>query len=154
MKYVPGVPRPDDLSRTHALVQSFLALSERMRRHYGARVAEFELTPTQAHLMRELASGPRPMGELADRLACDASNVTGLTDRLETRGLVERRPSPGDRRVKVLALTDEGKRVQQALWERLMTDSPVTAGLTREQQATLQSMLQQAADQESTGGSG
>src|SRR3712207_2309111 len=114
-----------------------------MRRHYAARVAEFDLTPTQAHLMREIAAGPRPMGELADRLSCDASNVTGLTDRLEARGLVERRPSPGDRRVKVVALTTEGERVQRAVWERLMTDSPVTAGLTREQQGTLLSMLQQ-----------
>jgi DNA-binding MarR family transcriptional regulator len=145
MKYVPTVARKDDLARTHALVQSFLALSERMRRHYAARVSEFDLTPTQAHLMRELAPGPRPMGELAGRLACDASHVTGLTDRLETRGLVERRPAPGDRRVKVIALTDEGERVQRALWERLMTDSPVTAGLTREQQQTLLSMLEQVA---------
>jgi DNA-binding MarR family transcriptional regulator len=146
------VPGQDDLSRTHALVQSFLALSERMRRHYAARVAEFDLTPTQAHLMRELAPGPSPMGELADRLACDASNVTGLTDRLETRGLVERRASPGDRRVKVIALTGEGERVQRALWERLMTDSPVTAGLTREQQRALLSMLQQVAGQDATSG--
>jgi len=133
----------DELARTHALVQSFLALSERMRRHYAARVEEFQLTPPQAHLLRELAPGPRPMGELAGRLSCDASNVTGLADRLESRGLVERGPSPGDRRVKVLTLTDEGQRVQRALWERLMTDSPVTTGLSRQQQQLLLSMLQQ-----------
>lgn len=41
---------------------------------------------------------------------------------------------PGDRRVKVLALTNEGERVQRALWERLMTDSPVAAGLDQEDQ--------------------
>ncbi len=144
----------DELTRTHALVQAFLALSERMRRHYADRVAEFDLTPTQAHLMRELAAGPRPMGELAGRLACDASNVTGLTDRLESRGLVGRRPAPGDRRVKVLALTEEGERVQRALWERLMTGSPVTAGLTREQQRALLSTLQQLAGDDATGSGG
>jgi len=44
----------DELARTHALVQAFLQLSERMRRHYADRVAEFDLTPTQAHLLREL----------------------------------------------------------------------------------------------------
>jgi hypothetical protein len=96
LKYARPVPGQSDLSRTHELVQSFLALSDRMRRHYAARVAEFELTPTQAHVMRELAPGPRPMGELAERLACAASKITGLTDRLEARGLVERRASPGD----------------------------------------------------------
>lgn len=141
----------DDLARTHALVQSFLALSERMRRHYAARVEEFDLTPPQAHLLRALSPGPRPMGELAGRLACDASNVTGLTDRLEARGLVERRASPGDRRVKVLALTDEGQRVQRALWERLMTDSPVTVGLAPEQQRSLLATLQQLAGDEPGG---
>ncbi len=132
----------DELVRTHSLVQAVLALSERMRRHYAARVEEFDLTSTQAHLMRELAPGPCPMGELAGRLACDASNVTGLTDRLEARGLVERRASPGDRRVKVLALTDEGERVQGALWRRLMTDSPVAAGLDRDDQQALLALLE------------
>jgi DNA-binding MarR family transcriptional regulator len=146
------MPTKDDLARTHALVQAFLALSEQMRRHYGARVAEFDLTPPLAHLMRELAPGPRPMGELAERLACDASNVTGLTDRLESRGLAERQPSPSDRRVKVVALTEEGERVQRALWERLMTDSPVTAGLSREQQRALLSLLHQATGGEAAGG--
>lgn len=135
----------DDLTRTHALVQSFLAVSERMRRHYAARVEELDLTPPQAHLLRELAPGPRPMGELAGRLACDASNVTGLTDRLETRGLVERRAAPGDRRVKVLALTDEGERVQRELWERLMTGSPLVDGLTRTQQRELHALLERVA---------
>ena len=139
---------PDDLARTHALVQAVLGLSERMRRHYAARVEEFALTPPQAHLLRELAPGPRPMGELAGRLACDASNVTGLTDRLEARGLVERRAAPGDRRVKVLALTDEGERVQRALWERLMAESPVTAGLDRADQRVLLGLLQRVAGDE------
>jgi hypothetical protein len=117
----------EDLARTHALVQSFLALSERMRRHYSARVEEFELTPPQAHLLRELAPGPRPMGELAGRLACDASNVTGLTDRLEARawssaGRLRGPTGQGARAHR------RGQRVQRALWERLMTDSPVTTG--------------------------
>jgi len=142
------MPAQDDLARTHALVQAVLALSERMRRHYAARVDEFDLTSTQAHLLRELAPAPRPMGELAGRLACDASNVTGLTDRLEARGLVERRAAPGDRRVKVLALTNEGERVQRALWERLMTDSPVAAGLDHQDQRVLLGLLQRVVDGE------
>lgn len=132
----------DDLTRTFALVQAVLALSDRMRRHYATRVEELDLTPPQAHLLRELAPGPRPMGELAGRLGCDASNVTGLTDRLEARGLLERRAAPGDRRKKVLALTQEGERLQAALWERLMTDSPVAAGLDVQEQEVLLGLLQ------------
>src|SRR5579872_208303 len=46
------------------------------------------LTFSQAHLLRMLApEAPMPMHELAARLVCDASNVTGLADRLEARGL-------------------------------------------------------------------
>jgi hypothetical protein len=45
---------------------------------------------------------PRPMGELTTALVCECSNLTGIVDRLESRGLVERRSSPTDRRVRVL----------------------------------------------------
>ncbi len=56
---------------------------------------------------------PIPMGELARMLACDNSNVTGIIDRLEERGLVERRAAKRDRRVKLVALTREGKRLKE-----------------------------------------
>ena len=44
------------------------------------------------------------MSSLAELLVCDASNITGIADRLEARGLVERRSVGADRRVKTLAL--------------------------------------------------
>ena len=52
---------------------------------------EFDLAPQQGMALRALHE-PRPMGELAKFLACDNSNVTGIVDRLEERGLVTRRP--------------------------------------------------------------
>ena len=51
------------------------------------------------------------MGQVAQTLACDASNVTGLVNRLESRGLVRRPASAEDRRVKVLDLTPAGARL-------------------------------------------
>jgi DNA-binding MarR family transcriptional regulator len=48
------------------------------------------------------------MRQLAARLRCDASHVTGIVDGLERRGLVERWPAPDDRRVKHLMPTEEG----------------------------------------------
>jgi MarR family transcriptional regulator, organic hydroperoxide resistance regulator len=51
---------------------------------------------------------PRPMGVIAEIMHCDASQMTLLVDRLEERGLVERRSMPKDRRVKTIALTPEG----------------------------------------------
>jgi DNA-binding MarR family transcriptional regulator len=75
------------------------------------------LSTAQLDVLRRLRHhGPTPMRRLAERLNCEASNLTGLVDRLEIRGLVERRPDPGDRRVRLLALTDEGNRVSQASW--------------------------------------
>ena len=137
------MPSAAELRRTQATVEAFLGVSERMRQHFSARVAEFDLSPAQAHLLRELVGGPRPMGELAGRLHCDASNVTGLADRLEDRGLVERRPAPGDRRVKVLVLTDAGERLHRSLFERLMTDPPLARGLSPRDQVELLRLLQQ-----------
>jgi len=63
------------------------------------------------------------MGRLAETMACDASNVTGLVDRLESRGLVRRQPSNADRRSKVLDLTPAGARLRAVLLER-MTEPP------------------------------
>ena len=69
--------------------------------------AEFELSPMQAHVLRLLEpEQPLPMRTLARKLCCDASNVTGIVDRLEERGLVRRDAAPGDRRVKMLVVTE------------------------------------------------
>ena len=54
------------------------------------------------------ANEPLPMRMLSDTFMCDASNVTGLADRLEARGLIKRQDHPTDRRIKLIALTTEG----------------------------------------------
>ena len=99
--------------------------------------AELELSPAQCHVLHLLEpERPLPMGRLARTLACDASNVTGLVDRLESRGLVRRRPSPEDRRVKVLILTPSGARLRTLLVQRMASPPPALERLSaREQQA-------------------
>src|ERR1051326_2302152 len=68
--------------------------------------SEFDLSPAQCHVLHLMEPGhAMPMGRIAEGLACDASNVTGLVDRLESRGMVRRRPSAGERRGKGLELT-------------------------------------------------
>src|SRR5712691_8636514 len=91
------------------LVQFFFA----QRAHLPSLAAELQLSPAQCHVLHLIEPGkPIPMGRLAETLACDASNVTGLVDRLESRGLVRRQPSSADRRVKVLDLTPAGTRLR------------------------------------------
>lgn len=99
-------------------------------RHFPAIAAEFELSPVQVHVMRALGESPLPMSSLAGFLGCDASNVTGLVDRLEGRGLVERQSAQHDRRVKLLVLTQAGEDLRKRLLARLMVPPPSIAALS------------------------
>lgn len=75
-----------------------------------ARVsARHDLTAAQARLLCVLTEGPRAMGELAAILGVEKAAMTGLTDRVERRGLVQRTAVPGDRRACHIALTASGE---------------------------------------------
>jgi DNA-binding MarR family transcriptional regulator len=96
------------------------------------------LTPGHMKSLLELdGENGVPMGELAAVLACDASNATWLVDRLEERGLVERRPFPGDRRVKAVVLTPEGVKTKQLLIDRMGTPPDELVALDRADLETL-----------------
>src|SRR2546426_1603261 len=76
------------------------------------------LTPGHMKLLMQLEQGSgRAMGSLAQSFQCDASTMTWLVDRLEERGLVERRMLPADRRVKAVVLTPLGVRTKDELLE-------------------------------------
>ncbi len=117
------------------------------RRRFLIAASELELHPAQAGALLHLAS-PLPMHELADLLVCDNSNVTGLVDRLEGRGLVARQASADDRRVKHVVLTAAGRRLRDRLLERV---AQPPAGLTRlsaADQRQLRGLLQQVLDED------
>ncbi len=96
----------------------FLTLFGHHRRRFLIAAAEFDLHPAQAGALLNLAE-PLPMHALASLLVCDSSNVTGIVDRLEARGLVARHPSPEDRRVKHVVLTPAGRRLRARLLQRI-----------------------------------
>lgn len=73
-----------------------------------------DLTPPLAMTLR-LLDEPRSMRYLADAHHCDASNITGIVDRLEKRGLVERRADPADRRVTLIGRTNDGDEMRSRL---------------------------------------
>jgi DNA-binding MarR family transcriptional regulator len=106
---------------------------------------ELGLAPMQLHALRAIEPGAElPMSSLAGKLFCDASNVTGIVDRLQARGLIERRPAAHDRRVKLLALTEEGERVRDAAWRQLSQPPPEIAALSLDQQRALRDALRAA----------
>src|SRR5882672_571553 len=121
------------------------------REHLPSAGADSDLSPIQCHVLHLIEPGrPLPMSRLADTLSCDASNVTGLVDRLESRGLVRRQPSPQDRRVKVLHLTPTGTRLRAQLLRRMAGRSRPLARLSLDQQRTLVKILEALVDEEST----
>ena len=109
-----------------------------------ALAAEFELSPAQCHVLHLLEPGhPIPMGHLAETLACDASNVTGLVDRLEAKGLIRRHPSAEDRRLKVLELTPAGIRLRTVVLERMTNPPESLKRLSRGEQESLVKILRE-----------
>jgi MarR family transcriptional regulator, organic hydroperoxide resistance regulator len=120
---------------------SLVEVTMQQRTHFLEAVGEFDLTPMQFHALKLLGPGSTmPMNELAERLFCDASNVTGIVDRLESRGLVERRGAV-DRRVKALAVTPAGQKLRARMLERLGQPPPGVAALSPEEQRTLTKLL-------------
>jgi DNA-binding MarR family transcriptional regulator len=121
------------------------------RAHLPSSGARFDLSPIQCHVLHLIEPRrPLPMSRLADTLSCDASNVTGLVDRMESRGLVRRRSSAEDRRVKVLHLTAAGARLRTELL-RQMTGGPLPLSrLSLNQRRTLVKILEALVDEKST----
>jgi MarR family transcriptional regulator, organic hydroperoxide resistance regulator len=112
--------------------------------------ARYELTPMQAHVLRLLEPGaPLPMRLLARKLGCDASNVTGIVDRLEERGLLVRAVSAVDRRVKMLVLTDAGIQLRRMILNDLAEAPEPIAQLSAEDQRALRDILSRALEPQS-----
>jgi MarR family transcriptional regulator, organic hydroperoxide resistance regulator len=115
------------------------------RRRFFEAAAEFELHPGQAGTLMQLDDGAGlPMHEIATRLACDNSNVTGIVDRLEARGLVTRRPGEDDRRVKYVALTPLGAEVRGEMGRKLAQVPVAIERLSVEDQRVLRDVLARA----------
>src|SRR5690242_20701261 len=132
-------PRPDAL--TMEVVELIGEVVARFHEDYEEAAAGHALTGAQARLLSLLSREPLPMRKLAQKLKCEPSNVTGIVDRLESRGLVERRPDPADRRVKLAAATDEGLRVARDLREGLHFAREPLAGLSEDERRSLRDLL-------------
>ena len=125
------------------LFQLFRSERRTMNRAYAA----CGLNPAQAHLLFSLQDpAGAPMSELAEELSFDASYITGLVDRLESRGLVQRLQSPDDRRVKRVALTEAGLKMRETLKESLFRPPASIQSLSIEDRRQLRDIFRRAVD--------
>lgn len=88
---------------------------------FMSQMRDLGLTPPHGHALMTLGAGPARMRDLADNMACDASYVTAVVDKLEELGYAERRSAPEDRRVREVVLTKRGRQVAQRLDRALGT---------------------------------
>jgi DNA-binding MarR family transcriptional regulator len=88
------------------------------------------------------------MRDLAGRISCDPSQLTGIADRLEASELVERQPSAVDRRVKMLVLTERGVQVATELADEINRDAPGFGALDDQERVQLLALLRKLASEE------
>ena len=81
-------------------------------------VRSLKLTPSQSKILKCVhKQGPCSSAQLSRLLSLSPSNITGIVDRLQLKGLVKRVPKLGDRRVAIIKLTPAGKKIGENLPE-------------------------------------
>jgi DNA-binding MarR family transcriptional regulator len=85
-----------------------LVLLKNLQSNIALVAEEYGLTIMQLYTLHAIAEEHTTMGKMAQAIRCDASNVTGIIDKLVTMGLVSRQEDPSDRRIKTVQLTSEG----------------------------------------------
>ena len=116
------------------------------KRRFQSAAKDFGLTTQQAVVVLNLPPGQTmPMNAFAEILMCDASNVTGIVDKLEARGLV-RREQGEDRRVKVLRLTPDGEGMHTSMKDVMHTPPDWIADLERDDLRMLRDVLRKVSE--------
>jgi len=140
----PELPKASPAEEAWALLHQ-LMMGE--RRRFLTLASELDLHPAQMGALAQMEPGrPVPMNELATLLHCDNSNVTGIIDRLQARGLVERRPYEQDRRVKHIALTALGVKARERVRKRMAEAPEAFRRLASADQRMLRDVLRRAVE--------
>jgi DNA-binding MarR family transcriptional regulator len=111
---------PQNIEANAQICLRILELWRHMKSTIEEFASEHNLTLQQIFVLYNLCGEDHIlMGTLAKHLHCDASNVTGMVDRLQSLGLIERRALPEDRRAKQLSITSKGRELIESLIPRL-----------------------------------
>ncbi len=112
----PGTRGSDETGGDETLADAFLSVARKLRETSQETLAPWDINPSQFRALRVLNHhGAIRLSELSGRLHIAPRSATEVVDALETRGLVERRPDPGDRRAILVELTGQGTGVLAAI---------------------------------------
>ena len=135
-----------DDTATRAWTSLYAFVEAQGRRAELAEALGFSLGGGRGKVLTRLGGGPRTLRDIAADIGVDAPYATVIVDKLESHGLVERRPHPDDRRRKLVALTDAGREALTTV-EAILRRPPAAMGrLTAAQQQTLLDLLTELTD--------
>lgn len=127
------------------VVGLWFEMQARLEAHFTELAGKYGLSAVQAKVLLLLQpDGAITMRTLAGQLQYDASNLTGVVDRLEEMGAVRRQPHPSDRRAKGVVLTDEGRRLRLEFWQRLTNNTGPLGRLNSRELNSLRVLLRSA----------
>ncbi len=140
-RVVPIPSRPDPAGEAWACIAELFMGDSNSHRFHEACDA-INVGPPALKMLLSMEPGVgTPMRAFADKMRCDASWITSLVDDLETRGLVERRILPTDRRVKTVVITKAGM-AAQAKAKKVLHNPPASMGaLTITEQRQLRDLM-------------
>ncbi len=120
-----------------------IATYKMMQRGLTVLLANEGLTQPQFQALKVIARhGPIPMKTISDELSVTAANVTGIVDRLESKGLIERTVRKEDRRATIIGLTSKGRAMQEGVGKKYASFvQKALQKFTPEEQETLRNLL-------------
>ena len=118
-------------------------------RYWGEKVSEFGVTAVQGMVLGFLAEEDEiTSGSLGSRVQLDSATLTGILDRLNRAGFLERKINPDDRRAILVCLTDKGKAAGKAIRQRVETENRAfLSNLTDEENVVFRTLLQKVVAQ-------
>jgi DNA-binding MarR family transcriptional regulator len=108
--------RPGDQDSSESLSEIFWSVARQLRGASQETLAPWDITPAHLRALRTLGHhGAMRLSDLSGRLHIAPRSATEVVDALESRGLVGRRPDPGDRRATLVEMTEHGAEVMSAI---------------------------------------
>ena len=134
--------RPDLDVGAMATVARLLHLGATVQGELAERAAEYGVLVPEADILFTLRRSGPPFrllpSKLSESLLVSSGTLTNRLDRLEAKGLIERRPNPEDRRSVEVALTERGRRIaDEAVTEHVENEQRMLSSLTAKERRTL-----------------